>query len=109
MPKPKPNQYGHPRLGILQAITPDEYAGPVPAMADWVVVTARGRLIGYITDSRADGARPPSFGRPASEEDTPFESFDLRGQQITSTHSVTGALLAVGNRASGLPSGGRPS
>lgn len=96
---PKPNQYGHPNLGILQAITPDEYSGPVPAMADWVVVTARGRVIGYITDSRADGGRAPSFGRPAREQDTPFESFSLRGEYITSTHSVTGALLAVGNRA----------
>ena len=109
MPRSRPGQYGHPQLGILQAITPDEYSGPVPVMADWVVVTTRGRAIGYITDSRADGGKLPSLGTPALTTDTPFGSFDLRGQQITSTHSIVGALLAVGNRASGLPDGKRPS
>lgn len=97
-----PNQYGHPQLGTLSAITPGEYAGPVPAMADWVVIREdSGRAIGYVTDSRADSGQPPSLGKPAREEDTPFESFDLRGQQIASTHSVIGALLAVGNRSAG--------
>jgi hypothetical protein len=95
-----PNQYGHPHLGVLSAITPGEYSGPVPAMADWVVIReSNGRAIGYIVDSRADGGRAPSLGKPAREEDTPFESYNLRGEQITSTHSVIGALLAVGNRA----------
>jgi hypothetical protein len=97
-----PGQYDHPRLGTLQAVKPGEYPGPVPAMADWAV-TAGDWAIGYITDSRAGNGQPPSLSPPAREEDTPFGSFDLHGQPITRTNSVTGALLAIGNRAAGLP------
>ena len=91
--------YDHHRIGTLQALPAAH--GPLTTHADWLAVKPGSeRLYGYIVDTRADGGtRRPSEVMPADDDAKPFDSFNRRGRYITSTHSVRGALLAIGNHA----------
>jgi hypothetical protein len=95
-------QYDHHRAGVIQALPVADWPAPsaMTAMTDWIAVTLRaGLLVGYVVDTRADGGGEPSAETPPSEDPSPFEAYDRAGQYITSTHSIHGALLAIGNRA----------
>jgi len=85
--------YDHHRIGTLQALPT-----PADAHADWIAVKPDSeRLYGYIVDTRADsGTVKPSEVMPADDA-KPFDSFNRNGRYITSTHSLRGALLAIGN------------
>ena len=86
--------YDHHRHGTLQALPT-----PSDAHADWIVVRPDSeKLYGYVVDTRADSSGNPSEVMPDDDDAKPFDSFDARGKYITSTHSLRGALLAVGNR-----------
>jgi hypothetical protein len=88
--------YRHSRLGPIRAARTPEG----PHNADWEAVAdnLNGRVIGYVVDTRADSGGEPSEIMPGDEDANPYDSFAACGQFITSTHSLRGALLAIGNR-----------
>jgi hypothetical protein len=88
-------EYRHHRVGTIQALPFKS------AHADWVAVKPGKpeKPLGFVVDTRADSAGEPSPVMPADEDATPFDSFDRNGRYITCTHSLRGALLAIGNRA----------
>lgn len=100
-------EYQHHRIGVIQAVKASDWQGEMrSASADWVAATAdyppengHGKLLGYVVDTRADAGGLPSPEMPADDDARPFDSFDRHGRYITCTHSLRGALLAIGNRA----------
>jgi len=99
-----PITYQHMRAGLMEAMPRAEFAARVPGstapvQADWIAVTAGStHPLGYITDNRADAGGEPSEIMPGNEAAQPYEAYDSRGRYITVTHSLRGALLAIGNR-----------
>ena len=92
-------EYRHHRIGTIQAL-PYTSAVPLKTQADWVAVKAGSdKPIGFVVDTRADEIGKPSAEMPSSDDAKPFDSFDRNGRYITCTHSLRGALLAIGNRA----------
>jgi hypothetical protein len=89
--------YSHHKAGTIEAL-PYTSAVPLKTQADWVAVKAGGLVIGFVLDTRADEIGKPSAEMPADDDARPFDSFDRNGRYITCTHSLRGALLAIGNR-----------
>jgi hypothetical protein len=72
-------------------------------MADWKVMQdSTGRLLGWVTDMRADDGAVPSQLSPADEEAAPFEAYTSTNAFIAAMHSLPGALALLANHAAGL-------
>ncbi len=87
--------YEHPQLGTIRAL-PD----PARAMADWTATSADGTVLGYVTDTRADDGATASGKSPRQEGVNVFEAWGpgrRASSYITTTHSLRGALAAIGN------------
>lgn len=91
--------YDHPVLGIITAVVNPESCMigevSVPAMVDWAAVLDSGKIIGYVVDQRGVASEQT----PPDDDDRPFEAW--KGHQpedfICETHSLRGALAAIGN------------
>jgi hypothetical protein len=91
-------EYEHGTLGMLTALrNPPAYAVALSTdRADWTVLRhSTGQVLGYIMDTRQG---EPSTVPSADENSLDYQCFTRQGTSITFTHSLRGALAAIGHK-----------